>query len=53
MKTTSFYSFERAWSVDTPGNRMMGYFGRDALPMPIGIGATTRIVDALDGLAGS
>jgi 8-oxo-dGTP diphosphatase len=30
----------------------MGYFGRDELPMPMGIGATTRIVDALDGVSG-
>jgi len=31
----------------------MGYFGRDELPMPMGIGATTRIVDALDGVSGA
>jgi hypothetical protein len=30
----------------------MGYFGRDELPMPMGIGATMRIVDALDGVSG-
>jgi 8-oxo-dGTP diphosphatase len=30
----------------------MGYFGRDELPEPMGLGARTRIVDAFDGIAG-
>jgi 8-oxo-dGTP diphosphatase len=30
----------------------MGYFGRDELPEPMGLGARTRIIDALDGITG-
>jgi 8-oxo-dGTP diphosphatase len=30
----------------------MGYFGRDELPEPMGLGARTRILDALDGITG-
>jgi 8-oxo-dGTP diphosphatase len=30
----------------------MGYFGRDELPEPMGLGARTRIIDALDGVTG-
>ena len=30
----------------------MGYFGRDGLPEPMGLGARTRIIDALDGITG-
>jgi hypothetical protein len=30
----------------------MGYFGRDELPEPMGLGARTRIVDAFDGITG-
>jgi 8-oxo-dGTP diphosphatase len=30
----------------------MGYFGRDELPESMGLGARTRILDALDGVAG-
>ncbi len=30
----------------------LGYFGRDELPEPMGLGARTRIIDALDGAAG-
>ncbi len=30
----------------------IGYFGRDDLPEPMGLGARTRIVDALDGITG-
>jgi 8-oxo-dGTP diphosphatase len=30
----------------------MGYFGRDELPEPMGLGARTRIIDALDGTTG-
>src|SRR3984957_15102883 len=30
----------------------MGYFGRDDLPEPMGLGARTRIIDALDGVTG-
>jgi 8-oxo-dGTP diphosphatase len=30
----------------------MGYFGRDDLPEPMGLVARTRIIDALDGMAG-
>lgn len=30
----------------------MGYFGRDDLPEPMGLGARTRIIDALDGITG-
>ncbi len=30
----------------------MGYFGRDELPEPMGPGARTRIIDALDGITG-
>jgi hypothetical protein len=30
----------------------MGYFGRDGLPEPMGLGARTRIIDALDGTTG-
>jgi 8-oxo-dGTP diphosphatase len=30
----------------------MGYFGRDELPVPMGLGARTRIIDALDGITG-
>ncbi len=30
----------------------MGYFGRDKLPEPMGLGARTRIIDSLDGIAG-
>jgi 8-oxo-dGTP diphosphatase len=30
----------------------IGYFGRDDLPEPMGLGARTRIVDALDGVTG-
>ena len=30
----------------------IGYFGRDDLPEPMGLGARTRIIDALDGITG-
>ena len=30
----------------------LGYFGRDELPEPMGLGARTRIIDALDGGSG-
>jgi 8-oxo-dGTP diphosphatase len=30
----------------------MGYFGRDELPKPMGLGPRTRIVDAFDGITG-
>jgi 8-oxo-dGTP pyrophosphatase MutT (NUDIX family) len=30
----------------------IGYFGRDDLPEPMGLGARTRIIDALDGMTG-
>jgi 8-oxo-dGTP diphosphatase len=30
----------------------IGYFARDDLPEPMGIGARTRIIDALDGIRG-
>ena len=30
----------------------LGYFGRDELPEPMGLGARTRIIDALDGITG-
>jgi 8-oxo-dGTP diphosphatase len=30
----------------------MDYFGRHELPQPMGIGARTRIIDALDGITG-
>jgi 8-oxo-dGTP diphosphatase len=30
----------------------MGYFGRDELPGPMGLGARTRIIDAFDGING-
>lgn len=30
----------------------MGYFGRNELPEPMGLGARTRIIDALDGITG-
>jgi hypothetical protein len=30
----------------------MGYFGRGELPEPMGLGARTRIIDALDGISG-
>ena len=30
----------------------MGYFGRDKLPGPMGLGARTRIIDAFDGING-
>jgi 8-oxo-dGTP diphosphatase len=30
----------------------IGYFGRDELPEPMGLGARTRILDALDGAVG-
>jgi len=30
----------------------IGYFGRDELPEPMGLGARTRILDALDGTIG-
>jgi ADP-ribose pyrophosphatase YjhB (NUDIX family) len=30
----------------------IGYFGRSDLPEPMGIGARTRIIDALDGMTG-
>ncbi len=30
----------------------MGYFGRDELPEPMGLGVRTRIIDALDGVTG-
>jgi 8-oxo-dGTP diphosphatase len=30
----------------------MGYFGRDELPEPMGLGVRTRIIDALDGITG-
>jgi 8-oxo-dGTP diphosphatase len=30
----------------------LGYFGRDELPTPMGLGARTRIIDALDGIKG-
>ncbi|HWS66030.1 MAG TPA: NUDIX domain-containing protein [Steroidobacteraceae bacterium] len=30
----------------------MGYFGRGNLPEPMGLGARTRIIDALDGMTG-
>jgi 8-oxo-dGTP diphosphatase len=30
----------------------MGYFARDELPEPMGLGARTRIIDALDGITG-
>lgn len=31
----------------------MGYFDRDELPQPMGLGARTRIFDALDGITGA
>ena len=30
----------------------LGYFGRDEIPEPMGVGARTRIVDAFDGISG-
>ncbi len=30
----------------------IGYFGRDDLPEPMGLGVRTRIIDALDGITG-
>lgn len=30
----------------------IGYFGRDELPEPMGLGARTRIIDAFDGITG-
>jgi 8-oxo-dGTP diphosphatase len=30
----------------------MGYFARDDLPQPMGLGTRTRIIDALDGITG-
>ena len=30
----------------------MGYFGRDELPGPMGVGARTRTIDAFDGING-
>jgi 8-oxo-dGTP diphosphatase len=30
----------------------MGYFGRDELPEPMGLGARARILDAFDGITG-
>jgi hypothetical protein len=30
----------------------IGYFGRNDLPEPMGLGARTRIIDALDGVKG-
>ncbi len=30
----------------------MDYFGRNELPEPMGLGARTRIIDALDGITG-
>jgi 8-oxo-dGTP diphosphatase len=30
----------------------LGYFARDELPEPMGIGVRTRIIDALDGITG-
>ncbi len=30
----------------------LGYFGRGNLPAPMGLGARTRIIDALDGISG-
>jgi 8-oxo-dGTP diphosphatase len=30
----------------------LGYFGRASLPEPMGLGARTRIIDALDGIKG-
>ena len=30
----------------------MGYFAREELPEPMGLGARTRILDALDGITG-
>jgi 8-oxo-dGTP diphosphatase len=37
-----------------PNNEIseIGYFGRDHLPEPMGLGARTRIIDALDGITG-
>ena len=31
----------------------MGYFGRNWLPQPMGLGARTRIIEALEGVTGS
>ena len=30
----------------------LGYFGRDEIPEPMGLGARTRITDAFDGICG-
>jgi len=30
----------------------LGYFARDELPEPMGLGVRTRIIDALDGITG-
>jgi 8-oxo-dGTP diphosphatase len=42
---------QQPWAPNSEISQL-GYFARDELPQPMGVGVRTRIIDALDGIRG-